>query len=77
MFPRFEELVPAETTDFRMAPSDERLGFGIAGLDRLLDRGVSPGDGTGRIIQPGDMVQGQRPAGGRGTIRLAETTPSH
>jgi circadian clock protein KaiC len=53
IFPRFEELVPVETTEFRTARWEERLGFGIAGLDRLLDQGVTPGSTTMIIGEPG------------------------
>jgi circadian clock protein KaiC len=56
VFPRFEELVPAETTDFQIAASSQRMGFGIPDLDRLIDGGVSAGS---TIVIVGEPAAGK------------------
>jgi circadian clock protein KaiC len=52
VFPRIEELVPAETTHIRTAGPVERLGFGIPEFDRLMDRGLPAGSTTLVVGEP-------------------------
>lgn len=46
VFPRLEELVPTEAVDFPELATAQRLGFGIAELDRMLKQGLAPGSST-------------------------------
>jgi circadian clock protein KaiC len=53
VFPRLEELVPAETTDVSDGGWSERMGFGIDTLDGLLDGGFAS-ESTSMIVgEPG------------------------
>jgi circadian clock protein KaiC len=53
VFPRLEELVPAETTDLADGDWSTRMGFGIDTLDSLLDGGFASESASMLVGEPG------------------------
>jgi circadian clock protein KaiC len=53
VFPRIEELVPAETTHIADGFPPQRMGFASEGLDRLIDGGFGTGSATMIVGEPG------------------------